>query len=85
MTITLTRLDAVAADHDELVGFMTRQDFPFHVRPRPAVADIEVVVSVVRCSVRPLVWCSAPVAYGILRRDWETGQTTTFAWKDLAD
>lgn len=25
----------------------------------------------------------ASVAYAILRRDWETGQTTTFAWEDL--
>ncbi|QSB05223.1 GNAT family N-acetyltransferase [Natronoglycomyces albus] len=26
----------------------------------------------------------ASVAYAILRRDWETGTTTTFAWEDLA-
>lgn len=26
----------------------------------------------------------ASVAYGILRRDWLTGQTTTFVWEDLA-
>src|SRR5690625_3287122 len=25
----------------------------------------------------------ASVAYSILRRDWETGQTTTFVWDDL--
>ncbi|WP_247828705.1 GNAT family N-acetyltransferase [Arthrobacter antioxidans] len=25
----------------------------------------------------------ASVAYAILRRDWETGQTTTFVWEDL--
>ena len=25
----------------------------------------------------------ASVAYGILRRDWESGQTTTFDWDDL--
>lgn len=25
----------------------------------------------------------ASVAYGIIRRDWETGQTTTFVWDDL--
>ncbi|GAB3534879.1 hypothetical protein GCM10027403_11630 [Arthrobacter tecti] len=25
----------------------------------------------------------ASVAYGILRRDWETGQTTTFVWEDF--
>ncbi|MDQ0734686.1 GNAT family N-acetyltransferase [Arthrobacter agilis] len=25
----------------------------------------------------------ASVAYSILRRDWETGQTTTFVWEDL--
>ena len=25
----------------------------------------------------------ASVAYGILRRDWETGTTTTFVWEDL--
>ncbi|WP_104164399.1 GNAT family N-acetyltransferase [Arthrobacter sp. SX1312] len=26
----------------------------------------------------------ASVAYSILRRDWETGQTTTFVWEDLS-
>ena len=26
----------------------------------------------------------ASVAYAILRRDWETGQTTTFVWEDLS-
>lgn len=25
----------------------------------------------------------AAVAYAIIRRDWETGQTTTFVWEDL--
>ena len=25
----------------------------------------------------------ASVAYAILRRDWETGQTTNFVWEDL--
>lgn len=25
----------------------------------------------------------ASVAYGILRRDWRTGETTTFVWEDL--
>lgn len=27
----------------------------------------------------------ASVAYAILRRDWESGQTTTFVWEDLTD
>jgi RimJ/RimL family protein N-acetyltransferase len=27
----------------------------------------------------------AAVAYSIIRRDWETGQTTTFIWEDLTD
>lgn len=27
----------------------------------------------------------ASVAYSILRRDWETGRTTTFVWEDLTD
>lgn len=26
----------------------------------------------------------ASIAYGILRRDWETGQTTLFDWDDLS-
>jgi len=27
----------------------------------------------------------ASVAYSIIRRDWDTGQTTTFIWEDLTD
>jgi RimJ/RimL family protein N-acetyltransferase len=27
----------------------------------------------------------ASVAYSIIRRDWQTGQTTTFIWEDLTD
>ncbi|MGB3186614.1 MAG: GNAT family protein, partial [Ornithinimicrobium sp.] len=27
----------------------------------------------------------ASVAYSILRRDWQTGQITTFTWDDLPD
>lgn len=39
--ITFTRLDAAGADHDDVVAFMTRNTFPFHVRPRPSAADVE--------------------------------------------
>lgn len=41
MSISLTRLDPTGADRSALVGFMTRNEFPFHVRSRPRAADIE--------------------------------------------
>lgn len=41
MSITLTRLDPTGADRAALVGFMTRNVFPFHVRSRPQAVDIE--------------------------------------------
>lgn len=180
MAITLTRLDPTGADRDALVEFMTRNEFPFHVRERWSAADVETAISdgayrdedndsfwidhsefgrigflrledlsdedplfdlrldgpfrgrglgaqaldaatdhvfrtmpsvgrfegqtredstamrktFVRCG-----WLKeahyregwpvdggaplASVAYGILRRDWEAGQTTTFVWDDL--
>ncbi|MGO1227452.1 GNAT family N-acetyltransferase [Brachybacterium sp. AOP42-C2-15] len=45
MSITFARLDPVGADHDALVDFMTRNEFPFHVRTRPRAADIEGLIS----------------------------------------
>lgn len=45
MSITLTRLDPVGADRDALIGFMTRNEFPFHVRHHPQAADIEALIS----------------------------------------
>lgn len=180
MTVSFTRLDPSGEDHDALVEFMTRNEFPFHVRPRWSAAEVNAAISkgayrdedndsfwidhrelgrlgvlrledlsdeeplfdlrldapfrrrglgvevllavtdhvfrtmpavhrfegqtrednvamrrtFVRCGWvkeahyregwpvdggRPL----ASVAYGILRRDWESGQTTTFDWDDL--
>src|SRR5699024_3254224 len=37
--ISLTRLDPTGADRSALVGFMTRNEFPFHVRSRAADID----------------------------------------------
>ncbi|WGW12673.1 GNAT family protein [Saxibacter everestensis] len=180
MIISFTRIDPSGGDHDALIEFMTRNEFPFHGCPRPGAADVEASISkgayrdedndsfwidhsevgrigffrledlsddaplfdlrldgpfrgrglgvhtlnaathhvfstmpsvnrfegqtredntamrktFVRCG-----WLKeahyregwpvdggaplASVAYSILRRDWETGQTTTFAWDDL--
>ena len=41
MTVSLTRLDPTGADRGALVDFMTRNVFPFHVRPRLTAADVE--------------------------------------------
>ena len=41
MTVSLQRLDPVGADRTALVDFMTRNAFPFHVRPRLTAADVE--------------------------------------------
>ncbi len=41
MTVSFQRLDPVGADRTALVGFMTRNVFPFHVRSRLTVQDVE--------------------------------------------
>lgn len=41
MTISLHRLDPVGRDRAELVDFMTRNVFPFHMRPRLSADDVE--------------------------------------------
>ena len=41
MSITFTSLDPTGADHDALIEFMTRNEFPFHVRTHPRAEDIE--------------------------------------------
>lgn len=45
MAIVFTRLDPSGEDHDALVEFMTRNEFPFHGRPRLTVADVETLIS----------------------------------------
>ncbi|MDQ3358881.1 MAG: GNAT family N-acetyltransferase [Actinomycetota bacterium] len=182
MAIAFTRLDPTGEDHDALVEFMTRNEFPFHGRPRPTVADVETAISegayrdedndsfwidhselerigffrledlsddaplfdlrldtarrgrglgvqILRSATnhvfstmpdvnrfegqtredniamrRTFLRCGwlkeahyregwpvdggvpvASVAYSIIRRDWQTGQTTTFIWEDLTD
>lgn len=181
MTVSFTRIDPTGGDHDALVDFMTRNDFPFHVRRHPRAADIKTAISegsyrdgdndsfwidhgelgrigflrledlsdedplfdlrldapfrgqglgapILRAVTdhvfttmakvnrfegqtredntamrRTFLRCGwlkeahyregwpvdggaplASVAYGILRRDWESGQTTTFVWEDLS-
>ena len=181
MPITLTRIDPVAQDHDALVDFMTRNEFPFHVNHRQTRAFVEKSImhgafrdednesfwidhaehgrigffrledlsedsplfdlridgpfrgrglgtDVLRAATRHVFttlpevnrfegqtrednaamrkiflrcgWVKeahyreswpvdgaraiASVAYAILRRDWETGRTTTFVWEDFA-
>ncbi len=41
MTVTLTRTDPQGADREALIAFHTSAHFPFHVRTRPARADLE--------------------------------------------
>jgi RimJ/RimL family protein N-acetyltransferase len=180
VTVSLHGLDPTGADRGALVAFLTRNVFPFHVRPRPTVEDVEDAIrrgayrdddnasfwaehdhlgriglvrlqdltdgaplfdlrldgafrgrglgaEVLRAATdlvfgtmpgvrrfegqtrednaamrRTFVRCGwlkeahyreawpveggdpvASVAYGILRRDWATGMTTTFVWDDL--
>ena len=45
MSVTLTRLDPTGADRAALVEFMTRNVFPFHVRPRLTAADVEEAIA----------------------------------------
>jgi RimJ/RimL family protein N-acetyltransferase len=41
MPITLERLDPEGHDHDALVDFMTRNEFPFHTVPHPSTTQVE--------------------------------------------
>ncbi|WP_188037664.1 GNAT family N-acetyltransferase [Actinotalea sp. JY-7885] len=41
MTVSLHRLDPTGVDRADLVEFMTRNVFPFHVRPRLTAEDVE--------------------------------------------
>lgn len=41
MSIVFTRIDPTGADRADLVSFMTRNSFPFHVRAHPTVDQIE--------------------------------------------
>ncbi|MFC5998507.1 GNAT family N-acetyltransferase [Quadrisphaera sp. GCM10027208] len=181
MVLSLHRLDPAGDDRAALVDFMTRNVFPFHVRPRLSVEDVERAIceGVFRSDDNDSYWIEHPhmgrigflrledltdsaplldlrldgpfrgrglgaqalraatdlvfgtmpdvnrfegqtrednvamrrtflrcgwvkeahyrdgwpvegaepvasVAYGILRRDWLTGTTTTFVWEDLA-
>ncbi|MCL3859439.1 GNAT family N-acetyltransferase [Actinotalea sp. K2] len=45
MPITLTRLDPTGMDHDDLVDFMTRNEFGFHVRPRLTREEVEAAIA----------------------------------------
>ena len=181
MSINFTSIDPAGRDHEALVDFMTRNEFPFHVRPHPTREDVEASIAagayrdedyesfwidhaehgrigffrledlsdgaplfdlrldgpfrnrslgreILRAAAkhvfttmpnvnrfegqtrednipmrRTFLRCGwvkeahyregwpvdggipvASVAYAILRRDWETGQTTTFVWEDLS-
>lgn len=41
MSISLRRLDPTGIDRNDLVAFMTGNEFPFHVVPRPTRAQVE--------------------------------------------
>lgn len=45
MSVRVERLDPTGVDHDALVEFMTRNEFPFHVRTRPTVEQIEAAIT----------------------------------------
>lgn len=180
--ITFSRLDPTGADREQLLEFMTRNEFPFHVRPRPTRQQVETSIAdggfrdedhdsfwvehdefgwigffrledltdgaplfdlriderfrgrglgveILRAATdlvfrtmpevnrfegqtredniamrKTFLRCGwlkeahyregwpvdggapvASVAYAILRRDWETGETTTFEWEDLSN
>lgn len=182
MAITLTRLDPQGADREDLIAFLTGNEFPFHTRPRSTREQVEasiaqgsyrddendsfwveheslgrigflrledladdtpmfdlrlgaafrgrgLAVEVLRAATdhvfgtlsgarrfegqtredniamrKTFLRCGwvkeahyregwpvdggapvASVAYAILRRDWETGETTTFEWEDLSN
>ena len=40
MTVSLVRLDPAEADRADLVAFLTRQDWPFHVERHPSAAQV---------------------------------------------
>lgn len=41
MTISLNRMDPAGSDREALIAFMTANEFPFHMRPRPTSAQVE--------------------------------------------
>lgn len=45
MTVTLARLDPTGTDRAALLDFMTRNEFPFHVRPRLAREQVEASIA----------------------------------------
>lgn len=45
MSITFTRIDPVGDDHEALIGFMTRNEFPFHVWSRPTREIVETSIN----------------------------------------
>lgn len=40
MSLTITRIDPTGRDRDELLSFLTTEEFPFHVRRRPTTAQV---------------------------------------------
>jgi len=50
MTISLTRMDPQASDRGELVAFMMRNRFPFHVGSRPVSEQVEARIDAGRFS-----------------------------------
>lgn len=40
MSLTITRIDPTGRDRDELLSFLTAEEFPFHVRRRPTTAQV---------------------------------------------
>ncbi|ATG50343.1 GNAT family N-acetyltransferase [Brachybacterium vulturis] len=44
MTVSFARLDPTGDDHDTLVEFMTRNEFPFHVHPRWGAAEVDAAI-----------------------------------------
>lgn len=45
MSISFHRLDPAGADRADLIEFMTRNEFPFHVRPRLSAEDVEKAIA----------------------------------------
>lgn len=69
--IRLERLDPTGADHDDLVGFLTRNTFPFHVQERrtPSAARELIALGSFRDSENDTFWLLADgtIRVGIVR------------------
>lgn len=77
MALSLTPVDAAGRDRDELIAFLTTEEFPFHVRRRPTVAQVTTDIDTG-------AWASADVETFWLDDD-EQGRVGVVRLHDLGD